>query len=74
MSSHASPAAPSTPIADPTAIGLICLAIGCAALMLIVIAARTGRLAFAGGLDAEAALSIIEAVGLLAAGVVAPYG
>lgn len=37
MTSHASPAAPSTPIADPTAIGLICLAIGCAALMPIAL-------------------------------------
>lgn len=50
---------------------LMAVLFGCAALMLMVIAARTGWLAFAGGLDAEAALSIIEAVGLLAAGVVA---
>ncbi len=43
----------------------------CGALMLIVIAARMGWLAFAGGLDGAAALQIIEAVGLLAAAVVA---
>jgi hypothetical protein len=36
-----------------------------------VIAARTGWLAFAGGLDPAAAQAIIEAVGLLAAAVVA---
>jgi hypothetical protein len=41
------------------------------ALMLIVIAARTGWVAFAGGLDGAAAQAIIEAVGLLAAAVVA---
>jgi hypothetical protein len=39
--------------------------------MLVVIAARTGWLAFAGSLDPGAAQSIIEAVGLLAAAVVA---
>lgn len=44
---------------------------GCAALMLIVIAARSGWLAFVGGLDEAAAQVIIEAVGLLAAAVVA---
>lgn len=43
----------------------------CAALMLISISARMGWQAFAGGLDAAAAQSIIEAVGLLAAAVVA---
>ena len=43
----------------------------CGALMLIVIAGRMGWLAFAGGLDGAAALQIIEAVGLLAAAVVA---
>jgi hypothetical protein len=43
----------------------------CAALMLIVIAVRTGWLAFAGGQDPAAAQAIIEAVGLLAAAVVA---
>lgn len=42
-----------------------------AALMLIVISARMGWAAFAGGLDGAAALAIIEAMGLLAAGVVA---
>ncbi|HUQ10338.1 MAG TPA: hypothetical protein VM146_08470 [Steroidobacteraceae bacterium] len=42
-----------------------------AALMLIAIAARTGWTAFIGGLDGAAALAIIEAVGLLAAAVVA---
>jgi hypothetical protein len=44
---------------------------GCAALMLIAIAARTGWVAFIGGLDGAAAQAIIEAVGLLAAAVVA---
>jgi hypothetical protein len=43
----------------------------CAALMLIVIATRTGWIAFIGGLDRAAAQEIIEAVGLLAAAVVA---
>lgn len=43
----------------------------CAALMLIVISARMGWLAFAGDLDGLAAQHIIEAVGLLAAAVVA---
>lgn len=43
----------------------------CAALMLIAISARMGWQAFAGGLDGLAAQSIIEAVGLLAAAVVA---
>ena len=42
-----------------------------AALMLIVISARMGWAAFAGRLDGAAALAIIEAMGLLAAGVVA---
>jgi hypothetical protein len=42
-----------------------------AALMLIVIAARMGWMGFAGGLDGAAAQTIIEAVGLLAAAVVA---
>src|SRR6185503_4314230 len=42
-----------------------------AALLLIVIAARTGWDAFAAGLDQTAAQGIIEAVGLLAAAVVA---
>jgi hypothetical protein len=43
----------------------------CAALMLIVIAVRTAGLAFMGGQDPAAAQAIIEAVGLLAAAVVA---
>lgn len=43
----------------------------CAALMLITIATRTGWTAFIGGLDPAAAQTIIEAVGLLAAAVVA---
>ena len=43
----------------------------CAALMLITIATRIGWLAFLGGLDRPAAQAIIEAVGLLAAAVVA---
>ena len=42
-----------------------------AALMLIIIATRTGWVAFIGGLDRGAAQTIIEAVGLLAAAVVA---
>jgi hypothetical protein len=43
----------------------------CAALMLIMIAARMGWLAFATGLNRQAGQGIIEAVGLLAAAVVA---
>ena len=43
----------------------------CGALMLIAISARMGWLAFANGLDGGAAQQIIEAVGLLAAAVVA---
>jgi high-affinity Fe2+/Pb2+ permease len=50
---------------------LIALLFACGAVMLVAIAARTGWLAFAGGLDPAAAQSIIEAVGLLAAAVVA---
>jgi hypothetical protein len=42
-----------------------------ASLMLIVIAIRTGWIAFTGGLDHAAAVGVIEAVGLLAAAVVA---
>lgn len=42
-----------------------------AALMLIAIAARMGWMGFAGALDVAAAQTIIEAVGLLAAAVVA---
>lgn len=44
---------------------------GCAAMMLIAIATRAGWLAFRGGFDRAAAEAIIEAVGLLAAAVVA---
>ncbi len=51
--------------------GLMALLFACGALMLIAIAARIGWLAFAAGLDRAAAQSIIEAVGLLAAAVVA---
>ena len=43
----------------------------CAALMLISIAARVGLIAFAGQWDSSSALSIIEALGLLAGAVVA---
>ena len=50
---------------------LIALLFGCASLMLIATAARAGWLAFAGVWDQSAAQSIIEAVGLLAAAVVA---
>lgn len=51
--------------------GLMALLFACGALMLIVIAAREGWSAFSGGLDQAAAQAIIEAVGLLAAAVVA---
>ncbi|MDT3706088.1 MAG: hypothetical protein ROZ09_04635 [Thiobacillus sp.] len=51
--------------------GLMALLFACSALMLITIAARMGWLAFIGGLDRSAAQTIIEAVGLLAAAVVA---
>jgi hypothetical protein len=51
--------------------GLMAFLFACAALMLITIAARMGWLAFTGGLDRAAAQAIIEAVGLLAAAVVA---
>ena len=51
--------------------GLMAFLFACAALMLIIIAARTGGVAFFGGLDRAAAQAIIEAVGLLAAAVVA---
>ena len=54
-----------------TAHGLMALLFACAALLLIVIAARVGWEAFAAGLDRAAAQGIIEAVGLLAAAVVA---
>jgi hypothetical protein len=51
--------------------GLMAFLFACAALMLITIAARMGWVAFTGGLDRAAAQAIIEAVGLLAAAVVA---
>jgi len=44
---------------------------GCAALMLITIATRVGWVGFTGGMDQAAAQAVIEAVGLLAAAVVA---
>jgi hypothetical protein len=42
-----------------------------AAVMLIVMSARMAWVAFAGGIDKDAAQQVIEAIGLLAAGVVA---
>ena len=51
--------------------GLMALLFACAALMLIIIAAKVAWLAFVGGLDTNAAQRIIEAVGLMAAAVVA---
>ena len=54
-----------------TAHGLMALLFACAALLLIAIAARIGWDAAAAGLDRAAAQGIIEAVGLLAAAVVA---
>lgn len=51
--------------------GLMAALFACSALMLITIAARMGWLAFIGGLDRGSAQTIIEAVGLLAAAVVA---
>ncbi len=51
--------------------GLMAALFACAAVMLIVIASRMGWQAFWGGLDGVAAQQIIEAVGLLAAAVVA---
>ncbi|MBC7704454.1 MAG: hypothetical protein H7274_11010 [Rhodoferax sp.] len=51
--------------------GFIALLFACAALMLITIAAKAGWLAFVAGLNREAAQGIIEAIGLLAAAVVA---
>ena len=50
---------------------LMALLFACATLLLIVIAARIGWAAFAAGLDRAAAQGLIEAVGLLAAAVVA---
>lgn len=51
--------------------GLMAVLFACAALVLIVIAAKLGWVALMGGLDRGAAQEIIEAVGLLAAAVVA---
>lgn len=51
--------------------GLMAFLFASAALMLITIAARTGWFAFTGGFDQAAAQAVIEAVGLLAAAVVA---
>jgi hypothetical protein len=51
--------------------GLMAVLFAFAALMLVVIAARMGWQAFMGGLDGSTAQAIIEAVGLLAAAVVA---
>lgn len=51
--------------------GLMSFLFACAALMLITIASRMGWTAFAGNFDGAAAQAIIEAVGLLAAAVVA---
>ena len=51
--------------------GLMSILFACAASMLIIIAAKVGWEAFSGGLDRNAAQQIIEAVGLLAAAVVA---
>lgn len=51
--------------------GLMAILFACAALVLIVIAAHVGWVALTGDLDRTAAQDIIEAVGLLAAAVVA---
>ena len=51
--------------------GLMAILFACAALILIVIAARVGWAAVFVGLDRAAAQGVIEAVGLLAAAVVA---
>ena len=51
--------------------GVMSLLFACAALMLIAIAAKIAVVAFASALDRDAAQQIIEAVGLLAAAVVA---
>lgn len=55
----------------PIVHGLMAALFACAALMLIAIAARMGWTALTGGWDEAAGQSIIEAVGLLAAAVVA---
>jgi len=51
--------------------GLMAVLFACAAIILIVIAARLGWTALVGAFDRAAAQTVIEAVGLLAAGVVA---
>ena len=51
--------------------GLTAFLFVCTALMLTLIATRMGWLPFIGGLDRAAAQTIIEAMGLLAASVVA---
>lgn len=51
--------------------GLMAILFACAALMLMVMAAHSGWLAISGGLDGAAAQGVIEAMGLLAAAVVA---
>lgn len=51
--------------------GFMAFLFACAALILIAVATRIGWSALAGGIDAGAAQAIIEAVGLLAAAVVA---
>lgn len=51
--------------------GLMAALFACAALMLIAIATKAAWTAFAAGLDRSAAQQIIEAIGLLAAAVVA---
>lgn len=51
--------------------GLVAFIFACAALMLMAIAARIGFAAVASGLDRAAAQQVIEAIGLLAAAVVA---
>ena len=51
--------------------GLMAFLFACAALALIIIAAHVGWIGVAGGLDQAAAQAIIEAMGLLAAAVVA---
>ena len=51
--------------------GFMAILFACAALMLITIATKVAWLAFVGGLDRSAAQTIIDAVGLLAAAVVA---
>ena len=51
--------------------GLMAVLFACAALILIVVAARVAWMALLSGLDRSAAQGVIEAVGLLAAAVVA---